>query len=821
MPDSMQENLAETAAEPASDERFALPEISLPEGGGAIRGLDERFSVNGANGTASFSLPLPVSPARGAQPGLALTHSSGGGNGPFGLGWAVDIPSIARRTDRGLPRYRDSEESDTYVMTGVEDLVPLRDGSGALIESTRSDEFGQQHRVRRYRPRIEGAFSRIERWESLANGIAHWRVTTGANVTSVFGQSENARLSDPEDSRSVFRWMCERRFDDRGNLTLYEFKHEDLAGIPNTPADGPRLNGVAPVAALYPKRILYGNRTPFAAGDPIPVASSFRFQTVFDYGEHVDAPYSESGGGQFDYAANPQPGDNGSWDVRPDAFSSFRSGFEVRSWRRCRRVMLFHSFDSPELVRAVDLEYNDSSGVSHLVSATSRGFIRSGTGFTARALPTLRFNYAEHAWNNDVQAIAPESLAGLRSGNSDPNRLFTDLLGEGIPGMLTRYEGIWHYTRNRGQGHFGPQERIDPVPALATATSALTDIAGDGRQRVTSQAAPRGQYTLEQDESWTAFRPFTSTLNREISDPNTRPIDLTGDGRPDLLITEGEQLVWYRNIGVDGHAPAEVVALLDDEARNPRVVFSDPKQSVFLADMTGDGLSDIVRIRNGAIVFWPNRGYGHFGARIEMAGAPVLDTPDTFDASRVRLADIDGSGPADLIYAGTRVRLWQNLSGNAWRQAPIEITGLPPQDAGATLETVDFFGQGTACLVWSSGLPAHAIHPLRVVDLMGGIKPHLMIAYSNGSGAEVSVEYASSTQFYLADRAAGRPWASKLPFPVHVVARTETRDLVAEVSRSETFTYHHGHYDTTDREFRGFARVDRRDAETAAHFVPS
>lgn len=31
-----------------------IPKISLPQGGGAIKGIDEKFQVNAANGTASL-----------------------------------------------------------------------------------------------------------------------------------------------------------------------------------------------------------------------------------------------------------------------------------------------------------------------------------------------------------------------------------------------------------------------------------------------------------------------------------------------------------------------------------------------------------------------------------------------------------------------------------------------------------------------------------------------------------------------------------------------------------------------------------------------
>ena len=43
--------------------------------------------------------------------------------------------------------------------------------------------------------------------------------------------------------------------------------------------------------------------------------------------------------------------------------------------------------------------------------------------------------------------------------------------------------------------------------------------------------------------------------------------------------------------------------------------FDDPSHRVRLADMTGDGLNDIVRVHAGRIDYWPNLGYGRFGAR--------------------------------------------------------------------------------------------------------------------------------------------------------------------------------------------------------------
>src|SRR5271165_603060 len=91
------------------------PSLSLPKGGGAIHGIGEKFSVNPANGTASFSVPIFTTPSRSKfYPQLSLSYDSGSGNGPFGLGWKLSVPSVTRKTDKGLPRYRDAENSDLF-----------------------------------------------------------------------------------------------------------------------------------------------------------------------------------------------------------------------------------------------------------------------------------------------------------------------------------------------------------------------------------------------------------------------------------------------------------------------------------------------------------------------------------------------------------------------------------------------------------------------------------------------------------------------------------------------------------------------------------
>ncbi|MEO7315291.1 MAG: SpvB/TcaC N-terminal domain-containing protein, partial [Ginsengibacter sp.] len=185
--------------------QIKIPEINLPKGGGAIKGIDEKFSSNAANGTASFSVPLPFSHARGVSPSLSVSYNSGSGNGSFGLGWNINLSSIKRKTDKGLPQYLDSEDSDTFLLSDAEDLVPVfkkkTDGrfdmdsqdNYMLHEKDSSDNL---YTLRYYSPRIEGLFARIERWRHKISGQIKWRVIDRSNVTTLYGWTTVSTIAD-------------------------------------------------------------------------------------------------------------------------------------------------------------------------------------------------------------------------------------------------------------------------------------------------------------------------------------------------------------------------------------------------------------------------------------------------------------------------------------------------------------------------------------------------------------------------------------------------------------------------------------------------
>lgn len=800
-----------------------IPSISLPKGGGAIRKIGEKFAANPVTGTGSLTVPIALSSTRsGFSPQLALSYDSGAGNGSFGLGWNLSLPSITRKTDKGLPKYQDADESDVFMLAGAEDLVPLliKDGSDWRPDMFERTVDGVKYQVKRYRPRIEGSFARIERWTNVTTSQIHWRSISPDNVTTLYGKTPESRIADPADAKRIFSWLiCESR-DDKGNAIVYEYAAEDSRQIDLALAHERNRNNQSRSADRYLKRIKYGNKISHLVQPDLSQAE-WLFEAVFDYDEGHEQLISSTNRSQF---VNAGIAPTRAWSVRKDPVSTFRAGFEVRTYRLCRSVLMFHHFpeelgtdDYP--VTSTEFNYRQESIASFITSVTHSGYLRQPDGkYLKQSLPQVEFEYSEAVIQNDVHEVDTENLP---YGVDDSRYQFVDLEGEGLSGILTDQGKGWFYKPNIGEGRFGPVQLVALKPTIADLNSDqhLIDLAGDGQLDLV-QFAPSlsGFHERSPEGDWSDFKPFTSAPNVDWRDPNLRFVDLTGDGHADILVTEDEVLTWYPSLAESGFGVAEKLRQSLDEEKGPHLVFAESTQSIFVADMSGDGLGDLVRIRNAEICYWPNLGYGRFGAKVTMDGAPWFDAPDQFDQERIRLADIDGSGVTDIIYLkNDGISLYFNQSGNSWSEAR-KLNQFPSTNNLSSVTVADLLGDGTACLVWSSSLPGHSQRPMRYIKLMEQ-KPHLLTVTKNNIGGETRVQYAPSTRFYLADKANGKPWITRLPFPVHVVERVEVMDHISRNRFVSLYAYHHGYFDGEEREFRGFGMVEQFDTEAFEDFA--
>ena len=179
-------------------------------------------AVNESTGAATLLIPIEVPRGTGGfQPTLNLEYSSHAGDGPFGLGWRLQLGEISRATRFGTPSYG---TSDQFELDGE-----------LLVESTTEND--------RYHTFTE-QFLKIVHTSS-----DEWRVFFPNGMVAKYGITEDARIRYDESSLGdpIFRWLLEELSDSSGNTVKFVYERAVDEGT------------------AYPKRIEYTYR----AGSPI------------------------------------------------------------------------------------------------------------------------------------------------------------------------------------------------------------------------------------------------------------------------------------------------------------------------------------------------------------------------------------------------------------------------------------------------------------------------------------------------------------------------------------------------------------------------
>jgi len=161
------------------------------------------------NGDAAVQYPIEIPKGiNGVQPSVALSYNSSASATWCGYGWDVDVSSISIDTKWGTPKYSDTPVPDTYVMDG-QTLVPEIRGNAIYKSSTE----------RYYRPRVEGAFSRIVR--NGTSGAYSWIVTSRNGTKYYYGSTPESRL---QSAGKIAQWKLDKMEDINGNCVTYKYK---------------------------------------------------------------------------------------------------------------------------------------------------------------------------------------------------------------------------------------------------------------------------------------------------------------------------------------------------------------------------------------------------------------------------------------------------------------------------------------------------------------------------------------------------------------------------------------------------------------------
>lgn len=849
----------------------------LPKGGGAISSINNSFQPQAFTGTGSFVVTLPVSSCRGFEPQLQLEYDSGQGNGPFGVGFRLSTQQISRDIQKRIPSYTDEDTFVLAGSSElVRKLRPSEDG-GEVVSRLPADSPGWQvteyrPRIEESFARIE-KWVRLDDGETYwqvtdRDNVLHIfgkdrraRIVDPHNRQRVFAWLLESS-ADPRGNLIAYHYKSEN--DENVPDTISEAGRDDRAQkYLHKVRYGAYVDRNTEETSWHFEVVFdYGERD-FSRPDSCATSWPVRADSFSTYRPGFEIRTHRLCHGMLVYHSFPQLNQGEPQLIRVIRFfydqtpgMSFLAAIQEIGLRRNDAgqiealsqppVELSYSHSDPTFLFSLGGQYeiylqpgpvpqalrtefrlNDVLlSPSAEIAATAEGqwslsdvgrifVIKRGCAVTDMRQRTDRSNTRLDVFQPDLAPKFKPIIVKDGALPGFPNRdgyLMVDLDGEGLPGMMYAAGGnSILYWKARGNGVFsGPQPLASfPINGLSKGGDTfLSDTAANGLLDLeVRDKSINGIYPRRQDNSWGEFLPF-ETFPTEANGAGYFMADTTGDGRSDLLIVEDQQIRVYCSKGYRGYALAASRPLPQGM---PLTTDASDREVIQFADMFGDGGSHLVRIRNGNVECWPNLGYGRFGPRVALDCAPHF--AGELDPARLFLADVDGSGTADLIYLESdRILVHFNQSGNGFRPDPLIIPLPISWNDIADLQFADLLGNGTAtAVITTTGNDLRTRH--LYYDFTGGTKPHLLVEVDNNLGAVTRIHYAPSTRFYLEDQKAGRPWVTRLPFPVQVVEKIEVIDQIAETRQVQRFRYHDGYYDPVAREFRGFGMVEAWDSE--------
>ncbi|MFA0077742.1 SpvB/TcaC N-terminal domain-containing protein [Vibrio artabrorum] len=778
----------------------------LPKQGGAITTTQTTLGNVGPTGELQFSIPFPVSQGtvRELIPSLALSYQTNQGNGPFGVGWHLPLLSIRLYTKQGTPKY---DATDRYIGPIGEVLEPVRNKDGEITVNQCS-QFGDTniplHDVVRYRSRVSNGYERYERWQQRDNpSQVFWLVFETNGSLHCLGKSPSARLKDPKQQIHISEWLVEETLSPNGEHIRYVYQPEDDKGVDlNLSFEKGRLRGAVP----YLTHVYYGNRQPcselYSWNEVWPDnKSGWLFSLVLDYGER-----------SLKNATPPEWLSEKDWLARSDPFSDYHYGYEVRYHRLCRQVLMYHHLsDGPVLARRHLFNYDENSTLSRLLAVQEWAYKKEADENITEFKPSLLMEYSD-----DGSPIDKAVWHSYKLGIDDVSSYqLVDLYGEGLPGVLYREGTDWRYRSpvrddiptNKDAITYTDWVSVSAVPSIQDGTQRLTDITGNGRlDWVVMQQGLNGYFTMKDDRTWQSFTPFNA-VPLELLSGEGLFADITGSGLPDVAVIGPRSVRFYPNTR-RGFTQGEQVSL-DSKLASLPAYRSDERTLVAFSDMLGAGQASLVKIDEHTVNCWPNLGYGQFGECISLEWN--WSGSELFQPNRLYLADIDGIGASDIVYAHSdKLSVYRNQSGNKFALSKdISFPEGVRFDDTCQISFADLRGKGGVSVLLS--IPH--ISPVHYELTLTDHKPYLLNKIDNQCGAVSHIIYRHSGQEWLDEKAADPQAVCSLPLPVYLVKQLTQSENFTDNQLTQHFTYRHGFYDGVEREYRGFGYVETLDVQ--------
>ena len=769
-----------------------------------------QFQVS-ESGAATYTIPIQVSPGiAGMEPKLSLNYSSQSGNGLLGMGWSIGglggvsrCPrTIAQDGAKGGVNY---DSNDRYCLDGQR-LIAISGSEGA---------DGTEYRTERE------SFAKIVSYGSAGNGPAWFKVWTKAGQVMEYGRTIDSRI-EAQGKTTIKVWALNRIEDTKSNYLTATYTKDAANGdyYPNRiDYTGNSKANTSPTKSVQFQYETRPDAVPMYQAGSV-TRNSVRLQAVSVWSGSVSTKIyrlqyknddaanrskvlavsecSETSClGKFDFQWSSETVGFGSMQSAPTtfqpAFGWFDPGVQNRVW-------------------IVDV---NGDGLPDILGATDGGLywqLNTGTGFAAAQRADTTFQPAGGWFDPHIQ-----------------NRVWiADVNGDGLPDILGATDSGLYWQLNTGDG-FKPAQRSDTMftPANGWFDPGIqnrvwvVDVNGDGLPDILGATDGGLYWQLNTGNGFAAAQRADTTFRPAFGwfDPGIQNrvwiVDVNGDGLPDILGATDGGLYWQLNTG-SGFAAAQRA----DTTFQPSGGWFDPgiQNRVWIADVNGDGLPDILGATNGGLYWQLNTGTGFAAAqRADTNFQPAGGWFDPTLQSRIWITDVNGDGLPDILGVTDSGFYWQLNTGNGFAAAQRADTSFTISGGWFTRGiqnrtwVVDVNGDGTSSMLGAtnSGLYWQSNVTSSVA------KQNMIVSITDGSGASKKITYAPLTRknVYSKDSSPSMYPVQDVQAPIYVVSVLASSNGIGGTI-STSYTYGGLKSDQTGRGLLGFRWTQTKQVET-------
>ncbi len=647
--------------------------------GTAIGRINGSFDVT-ASGAATYAIPIQVGTGvNDLKPGVALVHASQSAPGMAGMGWTltgfseISRCALTRAVDGRVQGVRFTAE-DRFCLDGQPLILisGVHSAAGAL-----------------YRPESH-TYERVIAYGKQGSGPAWFELRRADGLIQRYGNDADSRI-EAGGGPEVLAWAL-NEVEDKFQQRIGFSYTEDSAHGEYYPADirWTYGNGETPqqarlrLAFLWEDRPVEDVRGGFLWG--VPWRSSARLRAI-EYEADAGAGLRLVHRYTLAYALS-------------IAGQSQRS--LLSSVTQCGPV---------DCLPPTTLEWDDypAERVTQTVSGPVRDQAVFGDFNGDGATDVFGGNAGSWAvWPGDPQTggfLPPVTIGGTFTDSS--TGIVLDYNGDGLADLMTgsakSSKWVVYLSPATPGGAFAA--RTTSVPWSASTKIQPLDIDGDGLDDLVYL---RNAKVYMRRNLGTFFTAEQSSGIGAVSSPNSAfsgafgfvmPADFDGDGRADILVARSSEPLNYVNYRWEaflstgsGFAPDPIATFTTD------AVYT----KVVLADMNGDGLTDVLRLADGVWRPYISRGTGG-GAAPGLVPGDCPTPPSQGPSSNRTILDYDGDGRSDLlVLSDTGWRVYTSDGSCLDAQRFLEFRQPSHNTVGSVTIAADTDGDGNTDIVFAS-----------------------------------------------------------------------------------------------------------------------